>query len=345
MKHEKSGLSHAIGRALIIFLVLTIAALGASCKRTSVENGNAATANTNAVEETATAPPYQTKEPERYQATVVTTGSIGGQPAANGMPGLSNQQVMVARDGERRRMEFDMLPGVKMVFLQLPEASYMIYPAKKMYAEVKRGDGAQPAGNTNSAPPDFSADKLINQSRVGARYEKLGTEEVGGRMTTKYRVTTRGAAQGNEQASSTETIVWVDESLGMPIKSETMSSGGATSGSRFTMEIKDIKLEVEPSLFTLPKDYKKVAREDIQKEALAQMPGLTGSDGEEEGARKALYKSFVDSILKKDEEAAYATAREYLEQYPEESTETKNLKKWVAAYETKSGKGKAAKKQ
>ena len=344
MKHEETGLRHTGGRALIAFLVLTITASGASCKRTSVENGNAA-ANTNAAEETATAPPYQTREPERYQATVVTTGSIGGQnPATGGAPGSSNQQVSVARDGTRRRMEFELMPGVKMLFLQLPEGSYLLYPAKKMYAEVRRSDGATANGNTGGASPDFSADKLINQSRAGARYEKLGTEEVNGRMTTKYRVTTRGAASTNAPAASSETIVWVDESLGMPIKSETTSTGGATGGSRYTMEIKDLKLEVDPSVFTLPKDYKKVEREQIQKEALSQMPGLTGSDGEEEAAQKALYQRFLENF-KKDRPAAYAAAREYLEKYPEETTETKYLKTWIKAYEAQQGKEKAGKKQ
>ena len=277
MTHEREGLRPR-RLTLVAFLVLTISAAGASCKRTRVENS----ANTNATSEaddTVQTPPFSTREPERYQWTRVITGVAAGNTAATGEPAVS-QSVFMARDGDRRREDYEILQGVKLTVLRLPEGSYTLYPSKKIYAEIGGAGGdAQTAGQR--VPPDFSADKLVNASRVGARYEKLGTEEVGGRTTTKYRVTTRGAQGG----ASLETLIWVDESLGMPIKSESTSRSETAGESKYTVEYRDIKQEVDPSLFILPKDYKKVSQQEIQRETLANLPGMLGGDGEENKER------------------------------------------------------------
>jgi hypothetical protein len=232
-------------------------------------------ANTNAAgagEEARTTPPFSTKEPERYQWTRVITGIIATDKGAANEPAVS-QSVFMARDGDRRREDYEILQGVKLTVLRLPEGSYTLYPAKKMYAEM----GGSQSGAAQTVPPDFSADKLVNASRTAARYEKLGTEELMGRMTTKYRVTSGGAQQGE----TVETIIWIDESLGMPIKSESITRSEAAGESKYTVEYRDIKLETDPSLFSLPKDYRKVSQEEIQRETLANLPGMLGADGEE----------------------------------------------------------------
>lgn len=272
MTCERKGIG-LFGLGLVA--LLTISAAGTSCRRTRVEpaaNANAASAG----EETQTTPPFSTKEPERYQWTRVITGVVAVDKGAAGEPAVS-QSVFMARDGDRRREDYEILQGVKLTVLRLPEGSYTLYPAKKMYAEL---GGAQ-SGTAQAAPPDFSADKLVNASRTAARYEKLGTEEMMGRATTKYRVTSKGSQQGE----AVETIIWVDESLGMPIKSESITRSETAGESKYTVEYRDIKLETDPALFLLPKDYRKVAQEEIQKETLSNLPGLLGADGEESAER------------------------------------------------------------
>ena len=269
MAHQEGKLrsSHT---AILLFLVLTISAAGASCKRKSVEmaaNSNA----TSEVDDTSTTPPFSTREPERYQWTRVITGVVAGDKA--GEPAVS-QTVFMARDADKRREDYEILKGVRLTVLRLPEGSYTLYPAKKIYAEMGGGQSATSKAQAR-VPPDFSADKLVNASRAGARYEKLGTEDLNGRTTTKYRVTTRG-----QTGEATETIIWIDESLGMPIKSESITKSEAGE-SRYTVEYRDIKLDADSSLFILPKDYKKVNQEEIQRETLSNLPGLLGGDGEE----------------------------------------------------------------
>ena len=270
MTHEEQRERPLWRFALVLFLVLTIPAAGASCRRTSVEP--AANANTTAAaDDTVTTPPFSTREPERYQWTRVITSAVAGDKTAASEPAVS----FMARDADKRREDYEIIKGVQLTVLRLPEGSYTVYPAKKIYAEMGDNSSAQ-SSSGRDVPPDFSADKLVNASRVGARYEKLGTEDVSGRATTKYRVTTRG-----QTGEARETIIWVDESLGMPIKSESTSKSETAGESKYTVEYKDIKLEADPSLFVLPKDYKKVSREEIQRETLSNLPGLLGGDGEE----------------------------------------------------------------
>lgn len=277
LKNRKRG---RIGSALSFLLVAGLLVATASCKRTAETNGNANGSNTNSTvtaDQTSSTPPFPTKEPERYQATMVTSGSGGSQSASiPGLSALTNQQMSVARDGDKRRVETEMLPGIKIIYLQLAEARYALYPAKKLYAEIRLDQGNN-ALTSSQVPSDFTPDKLISGTPPGAKYEKLGTEEINGRSTTKYRVTS-----GGDSKSSSETIVWADESLGMPIKVESTSKDGG----KFTMELRDIKQEVDSSLFELPKDYRKVEHSELISSALPSVKDVLGIEDENKTGSK-----------------------------------------------------------
>lgn len=249
--------------ALIVLLIINIIATGAACKRAPESNANSATPSQASTNDVRATPPFPTKEPERYQALMVTSGNLGASvPQLNA---LTNQQMLVARDGAKRRLDSEMMLGVKITYLQLPSGRYILYPAKKLYAEINTGAG-DGAGAQSQVPSDFAPDKLVKGAHAGARYEKLGTEEVNGRMTTKYRVTDGGATGAETQ--STETIVWADESLGMPVKFETTSKDGA----KYSMELRDIRQEVDPALFELPKDYERVEHRVLISRMMPSLP-------------------------------------------------------------------------
>jgi hypothetical protein len=206
---------------------------------------------------TSLTPPFATKEPERYQAVRIITSSGGEGEAAT--DGAQSGQTFIARDGDRRREDYESSAGEKISYLQLPEGSYVLLPAKKLYAELKPDTGGDGAA---SVPPDFSPDKLLNETRPESHYEKLGAETLNGRATTKYRVTVRGKTGAGREVT-TESLVWVDESLGMPVKSETTSTGGSSTGARITMELRDIKETIDAGLFELPSDYRKVEAREL----------------------------------------------------------------------------------
>jgi hypothetical protein len=226
---------------------------GVACKRSATGNGanDQAATNSSASAATSTTPLFSTKEPERYQAV-----RVSNQSAA---------ELLVARDGEKRREEYPLSADDKIISLQLPTGIYLLYPTKKLYAEVKLDGQNYNAAGDRTLPPDFSPDKLLNESPGGARYEELGKEEVNGRATVKYRVTINGQMGGAKNVT-TESLIWIDELLGMPIKSETTVMGGETNGAKYSTELRDIRQDVDPSLFELPPDYKKVDYKELRQQ-------------------------------------------------------------------------------
>jgi hypothetical protein len=260
--------------ALVTIFALSLMT-GAACKRSGVEGNANSRDSSNASNDISRTPPFSTKEPERYQWTSVTTVSPGDQATpAEAQAVTSTSRVFIARDGDLRREDYELTPGVNISFLQLRGAHYRLLHSKKLYAEFsdEESEGAPPVQNGH-VPPDFSPDKL-NAARAGARYEKLGAEEVNGRMTTKYSVRLINKA-GLAEDDGTKNFIWFDESLGVPVKTETNSSSGA----RMTVELRDIKLEVDASLFALPADYKRVDSEEIDAQMLSTYQ--LGGDGDE----------------------------------------------------------------
>jgi hypothetical protein len=239
-------------RTLALLFLLTLVLAATSCKRSGVsEDTNQNSAGAPSANGAASSvPPFATKEPERYQATRVITSS--------GDAGGGESRTLIARDGDRRREEYVEGAGERVAYLELPEGSYVLLPAKKLYAELKTeadGNGGGAGAHASSVPPDFSPEKLLNEARPETLYEKLGGENLNGRATVKYRVTVRGQKNGT---ATSESLVWVDESFGMPVKTETTSQG-----SKVTTELRDIKETVDAGLLELPPDYKRVAPAEL----------------------------------------------------------------------------------
>lgn len=213
-------------------------------------------------------PPFATKEPQRYQATRISTSSStgSGDDAAQAM----SNRVFIARDGDRRREDYD-LNGIVVSYLELSSAHYALLPAQRIYVDL---EGEPGAGVPAELASEFSPDRLLNQSPSESRYEVLGNEVVNGRATTRYRVTTTNIAEANSLKA--ETLIWVDQSLGMPIKSETTVTED-NHVSKFTTELQSISEGLEPTLFDLPPDFKKVGYREFERQlkmAAARPQGL-----------------------------------------------------------------------
>lgn len=249
-------------KTLVTLFLLTLLLTTASCKKSDVAgNQNAANGNAGGTNHaTSSTPPFATKEPERYQAVRIIKG--GGDVDVAATNEATGERTLIARDGDRRREDYESSAGEKISYLQRPEGTYVLLPARKLYAELKPERGGLSNERGSSVPPDFSPDKLLNETRPESRYEKLGAENLNGRATVKYRVIVRGKTGAGGEVT-TESFVWVDESLGMPVKTETTSTGGQASGARMTMELRDIKDTVDASVFELPLDYRKVEAAEL----------------------------------------------------------------------------------
>jgi hypothetical protein len=195
-------------------------------------NGGASTTPTK-IAEPKSRIPYPAKEPESYRAIVaVTTGEIVRRAA-------------IAKDRTDLRIDFEIGSERSLTMLRT-DRTYVISERKEIYAERASG-GAFPA-------EEFVAEmttRLLHRTE-NAEFEMLGYEN----ELAKFRV-----RLGNSETG--ENIVYVDEKLGMPVIREFYSINGEARELMYRMELQDISLEVDRSVFELPKNYRKVTADEF----------------------------------------------------------------------------------
>jgi len=224
-------------RALTALIPLTafVTFFAAACAQPQ-KTGNESNTNNTVVSST---PPFETEEPERYGATRTTTIVTAARQT------IVTKNV-IARDGEMRRDETE-TAGRRVVYLTLPEGRFVLLPDDKSFAAVANEDL-----NTAEQESETSPDRLLHTETITTGYEKLGGDNINGRNLQKYRVVVNNSSGKN--VSVGETFLWFDETLHLPVKTESTSP----DGTRTTTELSDLKLSVDKQLFEIPKDYQKI---------------------------------------------------------------------------------------
>jgi len=226
-------------RAGTLIAVSVVLLVTASCRSQNESLTTSATPTSDAV--VSSTPPFQTKEPERYRAVrTITAVNASGETLVT--------KTSVARDGEMRRHE-----SGKMVYLDVPDGKFVLLPGDKVYADLTD------QSTMNVDQEEVSPEGLLHEDSESTSYQKLGAEMINGRNTNKYRIVVNSSTAPN--VSQSETVMWIDEALQMPVRSETKSAGGT----RVTMELSEIKLEADKDLFTVPKDYRKLSFSELRK--------------------------------------------------------------------------------
>jgi hypothetical protein len=245
-------------RNLTIIFSLSLCLLFAACGNSAANNAsdNSTTANSvarPATVEDASLPPFSTKEPEKYQASIFFASRFDPE-AAN----FVEQTYRVARDGANRRLDFE---AGEQQYTKLQTAdgkTYLLLPQKQVYAEMAV------AGDVPNLPSEMSLGHLLHSKPVGATYERIGEEDLAGRKTVKYRVSFDAFRQAEN--ARTTTFIWADETLGLPIKTEVSSvdDQGQPNGAKNIIELREIKTEVAPEVFAVPKDFRKISLPEAQ---------------------------------------------------------------------------------
>ena len=217
-------------------------------------------------------PPYTTREPERYQAIRIITIFEPKSATPNSSATDRTTKVLISRDGAKRREEYLSPANGPIIYLEIPAGRFVLLPASKLYADLDVAESETGPIDPMDESSVMSAAQLLSEAHAAAKYEILGTEVVGGRITTKYLVTTTKPT--NENKARGESLIWFDEALGMPIKSE--ATYGVEAYSKLTMELKDVTLEVDQRLFELPPNYKKVAARLIHDQIRKTVPPASG---------------------------------------------------------------------
>lgn len=224
-----------------LLAAFSVAFIAASC----TQDQKVATKTTPNETVVSSTPPFQTKEPQRYRATrTITTVTPTGETTVT--------RNLIARDGELRRDETEMWER-RVVYLYRPEGKFLLVPDEEVFVELTKTDDTA----TSDGESETSPDRLLHTDPISTSYQQIATETINGRTAQKYRVVVNSSAGTN--VTVTETLIWIDEALHMPIKSETTSG----DGKRVTMELSGIELNVDSRVFQIPEGYEKIAMRDL----------------------------------------------------------------------------------
>ena len=225
-------------------------------------NSNANVSNVNSSESSERGPTINTREPEKYSATLTFTLETEGGDKAIGIPPLSMQ---VARSGEDRRIEFKLPDGSPLIYVDHNNKHYVIAPSKKQYAELSQdATGIQ---LHKMLTPGQLVEDLKNRKGV----ELAGEGLIDGRAAEKYRYNASTNTKTSAGEVKAEAFVYVDKETGLPLRAEMLAeSSGDVKGvkaARIVAEMKDIKTDIAATLFEVPPaGYSQVAPEKIRQQ-------------------------------------------------------------------------------
>ncbi len=226
--------------------------INTNASNANISNANMATAPTSAID---------TKEPDQYQATVAL------KLEANGTKSVAIPPIKadVARSGANRRMEFVLLNGDKLIYLDTGGKQFVISPNRKQYAELTK-DALGFEVRKLLLP-----EQIVNQVKAIKGVERVGEEKLDGRDVIKYRYGATTNTQTQAGTVNTESVILVDKETGLPLRStvNSQSQNGSVQGVQgvnFITEMTNIKTVADAALFTEPTDYKKVAPEEIKQQ-------------------------------------------------------------------------------
>jgi uncharacterized protein affecting Mg2+/Co2+ transport len=266
-------------RLLLIVVPLAIIVLNAACQPAGKSNTNSsnlatntntAAVNTNTENTVGAGPAINTREPAKYSATLVFTIETEGREKVVGIPPLS---ARVARNGDDRRVEFTLPDGSPLVYLDHNNRHYVIVPTKKQYAELS------PEATGMQLHKLMTPGQLLGDLKNVKGVERVGEEPLNGRAAEKYRYS--NVTNTNTQAGqvNTQAFVYVDKETGLPLRSELISESSGdvkgVKGARVVAEMRDIKTDIDASLFDVPSGYSQVPPEKIRQ----QIDALTGAIG------------------------------------------------------------------
>jgi hypothetical protein len=221
-------------------LLATLLLASCSSKSPEVPTGNKASELI-----VSSTPPFKTREPERYKAVrTITFTSAAGESRTT--------KTEIARDKSLRREEE---VGEPVVLLESELGRFLVLSKEKIYADLS----GEPPSYSESTELDNSPERLLHTGTLTSTYEKLGSEMIAGHDTTKYKVSVNTSSGGS--VSSIETMIWFDEKIGMPVKSETKAS----DGSKTVMELSNLELNVDQSIFQIPVDFQKVTAAELRR--------------------------------------------------------------------------------
>jgi len=238
------------------------ASSNANSNTSANSNANIATTNDNFnASSNNTGSSINTREPDKYSATLVFSLETQGGDKAVGIPPLSLQ---VARSGDDRRLDFKLPDGSPLIYLDHDNHHYVILPSRKQYAELtKESTGIQ---FQKLLTPGQLVESLKNVSGI----QRAGDETYNGRAAEKYQYSRTAETNTKAGEVRANAYVYVDKDTGLPLHAEiNAESSGDVKGmnsARIVAEMQDIKTDIDPSMFQTPAGYENVPPERVRQQ-------------------------------------------------------------------------------
>lgn len=220
-------------KSLKFFLFFTLL-FCSSCKYLQNSSNSNSSSNQTSVSETETDEVYPTKEPETFQAEIVEKTEDN-----------EVEKTFIAKSGQRFLVKKDQIGTLKVD----ANKSYAINFTKKIYAETeeKFDEIKEP---TEETLQQFLTNEWLNQ-KSDAKFENLGEEN--------------GLKKFQAKFDASETLIYYDENLKLPVKQEFYSVEGEQKSLLFSISLENIKFIVDENWFEVPKDFRKVSIEEFRK--------------------------------------------------------------------------------
>ena len=172
--------------------------------------------------------PFSVREPEIFQAAIVIR------------VGDSERRMFLARNLTSRRIDFDIGTDNHRAVV-LSDKEYIVDFKRKTFEERDMSSTAEQAFDPLTAE--------ILSTRDYASFDELGRKD--GIVEYRARI---------KESSNSETVIFFDEKIGLPVKQEFYSIEGEQRRLQYSMELQDFKLEAEAELFTVPRDFRRKGR-------------------------------------------------------------------------------------
>ena len=170
--------------------------------------------------------PFATREPDVFQAKIVIRS------------GGSERRMFIARDHDRRRVEYDVgTDGHRGVILT--DKHYLLFFKPKTYSE-------QPVVGNGPIAFDTPLLPIVNK-RDYSEFEQVGREG----SVTEFR------ARINESVMS-EVAIFFDEKIGLPVKQEFYTVDAGERTLQYQFELYEFSTSAGPELFQVPANFRKV---------------------------------------------------------------------------------------
>lgn len=174
--------------------------------------------------------PFKTKEPETFQCEIVQTA------------GGVIRRTRLARKGNWQRIDFDFGDAGQRSILRT-DKEHLIDNARRVYTEK-----TPLAGNTVEPPFSDLTHELLFADASRVNFEEIGSEG----NIIKYRVS-------SEENNASESVIYFDPSIGLPVKQEFFSLNGEERSSQFLIEMVNFKTEPDADVFVLPTGFRKIS--------------------------------------------------------------------------------------